>query len=220
MTRKLIIVGAGGAAAEALWVTQRLNALPDGPRWNVLGWVDEDPKRKGEIVDGLPIIGTPDHVGQEFGGNDILFHCAIGHNFHRRRLAAIFEGAGFTAATLVDPSAVIAPNAHVGAGSYVGPLAVLAPRARIGRHAMVNLGASVGHDCDCADFVQVCPGARLSGRSRLGEGAFVGSNGVVAPRIGIAEWATVGASSLATRDVPPRVTALGVPAKVLALPAA
>jgi sugar O-acyltransferase (sialic acid O-acetyltransferase NeuD family) len=218
MTRNLIIMGAGGAAADALWVIERLNALLGTKPWNVLGWVDEDPRRKGELVEGRPILGTPDHVCQEFGGHDIQFHCAVGHNFHRRRLARLFEAAGFEPATLIDPSAIIAGNAQIGPGAYIGPFVAIAARARLGRHAMVNLSASVGHDTHNADFVQICPGARISGHARLGEGAFVGSNGVVAPRVTIAEWATVGAGSLAVRDVPPNVTAFGVPAKNLALP--
>jgi sugar O-acyltransferase (sialic acid O-acetyltransferase NeuD family) len=218
MPRKLIIIGAGGAGIEALWVVQRLAATPSAEAWTVLGWVDEDPARKGELVEELPILGPPGDVCREFGGQGIWFHGAVGDNFHRRRLTGIFEQAGFQPATLIDPSAAIAASAQIGAGCYIAAQASIAPRARIGRHVMVNLGASIGHHSQCGDFCQVCPGGRVSGRALLGEGAFVGSNGVVAPRVSVAEWATVAASSLAVQNVPARATAIGVPARSLVPP--
>jgi sugar O-acyltransferase (sialic acid O-acetyltransferase NeuD family) len=218
MTQKLIIIGAGGAGIEALWVARRINDSATSARWQVLGWVDEDPSRKGELVEELPILGTPADVCEEFGGVGIRFHCAVGDNFHRRRLVGRFESAGFEAATLIDPGAVIAASAKIGTGSYIGPLAVIAPRAQIGRHVMVNLSVSVGHHSHVGDFSQICPGARISGRVHLDEGVFVGSNGVVAPKVSVAEWATVAAGSLAVRDVPARATALGVPARTLTVP--
>jgi serine acetyltransferase len=54
----------------------------------------------------------------------------------------------------------------------------------------------------------------------LGEGGFVGSNGVAAPGVAIADWATVGAASLVVHDVPAKATALGVPARILGRPSA
>jgi len=218
MNQKLIIVGAGGAGCEALWVVQRSNIVSPTRGLSVMGWVDDDPGRKGELVEGLPILGPSEEVCQELGGHGLMFHCAVGANRHRQRLAELFERAGFEAVALIDPSAIVAETAQIGPGTYIGPLAVVAPHARIGRHVLVNVGASVGHHSSCGDFSQVCPGARISGHSRLAEGVFIGSNGVVAPGVSVAEWATVGAASLAVRAVPPRATALGVPAKILALP--
>jgi len=218
MTRNLIIIGAGGAGIEALWVVQRVNATLPVPKWNVMGWVDEDPKRKDELVEELPILGSPEHVCREFGGKHVMFHCAVGINFHRQRLAGIFEQAGFEPASLIDPSAIVAPTATIGTGAYIAPLAVVAPLARLGRHVMVNLHASIGHHSCCGDFSQMCPGSRVASRVNLGEGVFVGSNGVVAPRVTVAEWVTVAANSLAARDVPPRATVLGVPARTMPVP--
>ena len=56
------------------------------------------------------------------------------------------------------------------------------------------------------------------GYSTVGEGVFVGSNGVLAPGVTINEWATVGAASFVLREVAAYVTAIGVPAKALATP--
>lgn len=185
---------------------------------DILGFADDNPDLEGNLIEGLPVLGTVTQVMREFGPTDYGFHCAIGKNQLRQNLAGVFERAGFEAVALIDPSAVIAETAQVGPGSYVGPLSIVAPHVRVGRHVLINVGASIGHHSRCADFTQVCPGARLSGHTHLAEGAFIGSNGVLAPGVSVGEWATVGAASLAARDVPARATALGVPAKILAVP--
>ncbi len=196
---------------EALFVATRMEG-----QWEPIGFCDDAPGLKGTVVAGLSVLDGIDGVVARLGAQGVWFHCAVGRNDQRKRIAERIETAGFQAATLVDPTAVLAPSAAVGAGTYVAPLAFVGPGAHVGRHVLVNVSASVGHHCTVGDFAQLCPGARLSGGATMGEGAFVGSNGVTVPLVRVGEWATLGAASLAVRDVPPRVTALGVPAAVRA----
>ncbi len=209
--KRLIIAGAGGAGSEALLVASRMRG-----EWELIGFCDDSPRLKGAFLEGVPVIGGIMEAIERFGGEKLWFHCAIGRNEARKRTAEKLEAGGFLPATLVDPTAVVAPTAVIGAGSYVGPFVFVGPGSRVGRHVLVNVTASVGHDSSVGDYCQVCPGARLSGGTVMGEGAFVGSNGVTVPLVRIGEWATLGASSLAARDVPPRVTSIGVPAAVRA----
>lgn len=213
--RKLVIVGAGGAGVEALWVARRMNSAAGPPVWDAIGFADDNPSLSGRTIAGLPVLGTPARIIQD-AGLKAFFYCAIGNNRQRQRQAEFWEAAGWQGATLIDPTAVVAPSAEIGAGSYIAPLAFIGPEVVLGRHALINTGASVGHHTVAGDFTQLCPGGRLSGHTRLGEGAFVGSNAVTVPGATVGEWATVAAASLVVRDVPPRVTAIGVPAKILA----
>ena len=215
---KILIIGAGGAGVEALWVAQRMMAAGKAPFGGIHGFAADNTKLAGTVVEGFSVFGTVEQMLGEFSGGLLRFHCAIGCNRHRRAIAALLEAQGWEAVSLADTSAIVAESAQVGLGTYIGPLSIIAPCVKLGRHVLVNVGASIGHHSHCADFSQACPGARISGHARLGEGAFVGSNGVVAPGVSVEEWATVGAASLAVRDVPPKATVLGVPARVLPLP--
>lgn len=219
MNRKLIIIGAGGAGSEALWVVHRLNAAVSTGKLSVLGWVDDNPSRKGEWLEGLPVLGPSGQVSQEFGGQDLLFHCAVGSNRHRQRLAELFERAGFEATTLIDPSAIIAETAQVGLGSYIGPLSIVAPHAQVGRHVLINTHAGVGHHAVIGDFAQLCPGVRVNGGCKVDTGAFLGSNATVHPGLSVGEGAIVGAGSFVIRSVKPRHSVLGVPARIMSRPA-
>lgn len=212
--KKLIIIGGGGAGLEALLVAQRSGEA----EWNILGFADDSTALQGRTLVGVPVMGSIDAVMKLHAGAEVWFHCAIGSNPTRERLAGAWEAGGFRAATLVDPTAVVAASATIGAGSFIAPQVFVGPEAKIGRHCLINVGASVGHHSVCGDYAQACPGARISGHCELGAGAFIGSNGVVAPGLTIGPKAVVAAASLAARDVPAGGTALGVPAKILAVP--
>ena len=153
---ELILLGAGGAGIEALMVAQRMAT------WSVLGFADDG---KRENVDGLPVLGGIAEVLERHSGLRSHFHCAMGDNRDRRRMAEIAESRGLIPANLVDPSAFIAPSATMGAGVYAAPFSFVGPQARVGRHVLLNVGVSVGHHSDLSDYCQLCPGARVSGKS-------------------------------------------------------
>ncbi|MGA3006380.1 MAG: acetyltransferase [Opitutaceae bacterium] len=208
--KSLIIIFAGGAGIEAAWVARRMGG------WTIEGFADDAAALRGTTICDTPVLGTVQGVLDKYQGSAPYFHCASGDNRLRARLAGLFEARGFRPATLIDPSAIVATTARIGAGCYLAPQVFVGPEAVLQHHVLVNVAASLGHHCIADDFVQICPGARISGKARLETGAFVGSNGTVAPGIRIGEWSSLGAGSLAARDIPPRVSALGVPARVTA----
>jgi len=217
--KQLIIVGAGGAGAEALWVARRINQAAGRLIWDLVGVADDNPARTGQELDGVPVVGTAAQAMARWREQDIRFLCAIGNNRQRQRLAEAWEAAGFAAAALVDPSAIVADTAVVGPGTYVGPLSIVAPHAVVGRHVLINTHVGVGHHAVIADFAQLCPGVRVNGGCKVDKGAFLGSNAVVHPGQTIGEGASIGANSFVIRSVKPRFSMLGVPARIVSRPA-
>jgi acetyltransferase-like isoleucine patch superfamily enzyme len=63
--------------------------------------------------------------------------------------------------------------------------------------------------------VFVAHAVSTSGGVMIEDGAFIGTNATIIPRIRIGKWATVGAGSVVVRDVPPYATVVGNPAKVI-----
>jgi sugar O-acyltransferase (sialic acid O-acetyltransferase NeuD family) len=217
--RKLLIIGAGGFGAVAASLADDINAIAIARDraipWEVVGYADSDPAKRGTQLGGRMVHGTIDEIGRAIGGSELCFFCAIGDNNARARIVRIAEKFGWKPATLVHPTAVLASNVEIGAGSYIGPAAVISFNTKIGAHVVIDMHVSIGHDAVLNDFCAVFPGARISGRCSLGEYALVGSNATLLPETCVRERAVVGASSLAHGLVETDTTILGVPGRVV-----
>jgi len=212
---KLVIVGAGGLGAEVAAAVKNMNA--DQPTYELLGFCDDDSQKKGTTVDGIPVLGSPEEVERTLG-NRLGYLCAIGSNRARMALVGRLSALGWEGSRVIDPSVVRAASARIGPGSYVAPGTVLSPFVEIGSHVIVNFNCSITHNVVLESHSQVAPGGRISGFGILRTGAFVASNGVVAPGVTVGRWATLGACSFAMKDVKDGVTAVGVPARVVFRP--
>jgi sugar O-acyltransferase (sialic acid O-acetyltransferase NeuD family) len=209
--RALIIVGCGGFGKEMLWTAQRLNAVQ--PSYELIGYCDDDPAKQGQVVYGYPVLGSPEAAAAELFERP-GFICSIGDNQVRARVVARVLALGWTPVSILDPTVIVADDAVVGVGTYVGARSMLCPNARIGDHVIINNLCTIGHDSQLGDFAQVSPGGRVSGASRIAEGALLGSNAVVAQCRSVGRYATLGAGSFAMTDIPDEATAIGIPARV------
>lgn len=186
--------------------------------WNILGCCDDNPEIRHTQIGGYPVLGPPDQLSRELVG-EVWFHCAIGRNRVREKVALRMSALGWIPATLIHPSVIIGRGVEVGSGCYIGAGTVLAPEATIGDYVLINTLAGIGHHSTVADFAQVCPGARVNGTCRVDKYAFLGSNSSLQPGIVVGEGACVGANSYAIRSVAPLVTVMGVPARIVGGPA-
>ena len=209
--KTLVVMGAGGFGPEVVWAAGQVNAVQ--PTFDIVGYCDDEGSKKGGAIDGLPILGRPEEAPVPAGG--IHFVCAIGSNSVRAKIVPRLLALGWKPATVIDPSVMVAPGVTVGEGTYVGAGCILAPHAAVGRHVIVNHHCSIGHNSTLEDYVQVSPGGRVSGACVLKEGAYLGSNAVVAQGKSLGRYAKLGACSFAVSNIPDGATAIGIPARVM-----
>jgi sugar O-acyltransferase (sialic acid O-acetyltransferase NeuD family) len=90
-----------------------------------------------------------------------------------------------------------------------------------GDFGIYNLNCTVGHDCIMQDFVNVAPGANISGNVLIEQGAYIGTNAAVLQgrsvenKIRIGKFSVVGAGSVITKSVPEKTVVVGVPGRPL-----
>lgn len=214
MTRKIALFGAGGFAREVLQVILDINETnPSAPPWQPVGFaVDPDFSKKTDIHD-LPILGSTEWLKANPEVNVVI---AIGSSAARRRIANhISKVASNSFATLVHPKAWIGRRVNIAPGTVICAGALITTDVTIGAHVHVNIGCTIGHDSALSDFVTLNPGTNISGNVSVETGAEIGTGSVIIPRADIGEWSIVGAGTVVTKPIPPNVTAVGAPAKVI-----
>jgi sugar O-acyltransferase (sialic acid O-acetyltransferase NeuD family) len=174
--------------------------------------VEEGFGAPGTIVNGLPILGGFDWLGEHAGVETV---CAVGPPELRLRLADKARDAGARFANLIHPSATLTRHVSFGEGVVVAAGAALTNAVRVGDHVHVNVHCSISHDCVVGSFAYLAPGVRVTGKVTLGEGCYVGAGAVIADGRTVGAWSTVGAGAVVVDDVADNATVVGVPARVI-----
>ena len=90
-------------------------------------------------------------------------------------IAAVVES-GISAASHVDPSAVVASGCQIDAGAVIGPGATIAARCRIHANAVVGPGVQIGEDCSIGDGASLTH-CILDDRVTIHPGVRIGQDG-------------------------------------------
>lgn len=203
--RDLIILGAGEFALEAKEI-----ALAAG-KFRIACFIEGlERSRTRSPLDGIAVRWVDELAAMDRAH---LVLCAIGSP-KRRPLIERARSQGFEFATVVHPSAQVSPSARLGAGCLVGAGAVIGAAARVHDHVILNRGVLVGHHVEIGEAATLGPGANVAGGAAVGEGAVIGMGALVLDHRRVGRGAQIGAGAVVTRDVPERVQALGVPARV------
>lgn len=208
---ELVVIGAGGHGAETIAYLRRL-----GAKVRLLGAIDDG---RTEMPGGARHLGGIDRLLELAARRKRVLHyiTAVGDNATRMKIVARIEAARIARLkpwTLVHPDARAGTlDVLIGEGSCLAPAAIVTTRARIGRHCILNVKASVSHDCIVGDYCNLNPGATICGGVTLGEGCYIGAGATIVPGATIGAWTTVGAGAVVVGDLPGGVTAVGVPAR-------
>ncbi len=208
---KLVIWGASGHARVVADI-----AKLEG-RYQLVAFVDElgnAAPAQGQSLCGVPVLG-PERVFErltQLGATHVVpgFGACAG----RRALLERVDQTPLKFATLVHPRAIVASGVRLGEGSVVAAGSILNPGTEVGRGVIINTGAIVDHDCWIGDAVHIAPGARLAGNVRVGDATWIGLGAMVTEQRTVGAETLIGAGAVVVGDIPERVVAYGVPARV------
>ncbi|UQZ36917.1 acetyltransferase [Paenibacillus sp. PK3_47] len=205
--RKIVIWGSGGHAREVHWLCEELEI-------HVEGFLDERPEMKGQMVDGVPVLGTLDDI--KLLKNEVELVCSgVGDPALKKRFVITTLKSGFRISSpLVHPLVQISRRNSIGEGSIIFEGALLSGNIKIGQHVNINRGASLSHDVVIGNYVSIAPGVRLAGNVTVDEGAFIGIAASVREKRHIGCWSTIGGGAFVKEDIPAFTLAAGVPAVI------
>lgn len=119
--------------------------------------------------------------------------------------------------TFIHPSAQIMDtldeSIKLGEGTFIGANSILTTNIIIGKHAILNRGNQIGHDCRIGDYFSAMPGAIVSGNVEIQDFVYMGTNSSIKERMSVYSLVTIGSNSTVVKPIIEPGIYVGVPAK-------
>ena len=182
------------------------------PGYEVTAFVENLEKdRCNQQLEDLPILWIDEAA--KYASTHLVI-CALS-TAHRRGYVDQAAALGLRLATLIHPAARISKRATLAPGCFVSSNVSIATRATLGQCAFVNRNASIGHHTTIGDYCTIQPNATVAGVVSIGADTYVGMGAMIIERKTIGQGCLIAAGALVTTDLPARVCAMGLPAKII-----
>ncbi|MCD8327078.1 MAG: NeuD/PglB/VioB family sugar acetyltransferase [Lachnospiraceae bacterium] len=216
--KNLLIIGAGGCGREVLQWAKDVNTalIREGkqPRWNIKGFLDDNPRAlDGKKCDICVLSSVDDY---EISEND-EFICSIGSSVIRERVMDKMKERGAAFTGIVHPTAIVADSAVLGEAVIIYPFALISDNAVIGDGCIVNMYSSIAHDSKLGRYCTISAHCDVTGMCTLGEHVFMGTTSNLVPSSRVGNHVYICAGSTVMTRLRDGVKVLGCPARKVAL---
>lgn len=198
-----IIVGAGSLGRE-LYMYLGLHVA------GVNAFFVDDNAQPDQMVYGHPVVdrirGAPEPHAQIF--------VAIANPAVRRKMRAALIASGLRIADYKHNTATRMLGRSEHSQNLQLPYSLVSTGCKIEPGLLLNVYASVGHDCTIGHCCTFGPYAGIAGGVTLGDHVTLGMGAKILPGIKIGHRAVIGAGAVVLRDVPDDATVFGNPARI------
>jgi sugar O-acyltransferase (sialic acid O-acetyltransferase NeuD family) len=211
MIRRVILIGRSDQGRQVIDIIEEVGGM------EIVGVLDRRGEH-GDLVAGYPLLGSDEELAAHAASNGATaFVVAIGDNSDRHRVLTreMATCSNLESLRVVHPSAVIARSATIGPGSIVMAGVVVSNGCRVGTGALLGTRSSLDHDSALGACASLAPGVTTGGGVRIGDRTAIGLGANVIHGVAIGNSTVVGAGALVVKDLPDRVVAYGVPARVV-----
>ena len=149
----------------------------------------------------------------EFNPEEYLMMVAVADSYDRKTIVDKLpkETKYFT---FIHPTVqIMDSNIEVGEGSFIGSNSILTTNIKLGKHALLNRGNHIGHDCEIGDYFSAMPCAIVGGNVSIGKKVYMGSCSNIREKIKIIANTTIGMNAAVVKNITESGIYVGVPAK-------
>ncbi|WP_207423839.1 NeuD/PglB/VioB family sugar acetyltransferase [Desertivirga brevis] len=204
----LVIVGAGSVGGHlALNLEEYTGSL------NLLGFVDDDPRKQGTKVFGFEVLGKIDWLLER---ENLAVVVGIAFpNIKAKIIEKLRANRGLVFPTLISSKAWISKGTVIGDGCLIYPGVSINYGCNISDFVIINMNSAIGHDCTIGKYTSLAPGVNLGGHTNIGRVVEIGIGASTKQSVEIADGAVIGGQTMLIESVFPGEKVIGVPGRVL-----
>ena len=207
--QKVLIIGSSGLSKVIIDVFEK-----EG-KYQILGLLD-DFRNIGDETLGYKIVGkVEDLPGLLSDNTNCEIFIAIGDNWARHKvMIRVLEIApNIEFASTIHPSAQIGKNVKIGKGVVIMAGAIINSDTYIGDFTILNVKASISHDCKMHEYSSLGPNVTIGGYVTIGEFSAICIGATIKDRVNIGNHSIIGAGALLLKDCEDNIVMYGVPAQ-------
>lgn len=202
---KIIVVGAGGHAAEIEDYIDFYNKSrnEEDQVFDIKGYLDDNPESYKRYPFKAPYLGEIQNHKIEKNCHYII---AIANIKYRRPVIEHLEASGAHFVGFVHPTSTISRSAELGRGVVIAPNVNIGPMVKIGDFNMINSRASIGHDTRVGNFNFITPNVCFSGFTTVGDENMFGINSATIPNVSIGSKNIIAAGMIVDKSIQDNTT--------------
>jgi len=164
---------------------------------------------------GRPLLTSLDWIGKlkELGIRKVL--PLVPNNRDRFRQIETARQNGFELVSAIHPTVTFLAGATIEPGVWINAGSIIGYKAEIEAGVLINTGVQIDHHNVLENCCQVDPGVVTAGNVTLRKCCQIHTGATIINRIEIGEDSIIGAGAVVIDNIPPRCTAVGVPARVI-----
>lgn len=177
-----------------------------------------DDGQAGSVLNAYPVLSYVDFLKDKSA--EKLVTIAIANSTVREKLSIQLEQDNIKAISVVAANTLIFDQVEIGEGSLFCSFTHVTSNVKIGKYFHANIYSYIAHDCVIGDYVTFAPGVKCNGNINIEDHAYIGTGAIIKqgtpdkPLV-IGKGAIVGMGAVVTKSVPPGVTVVGNPARIL-----
>jgi sugar O-acyltransferase (sialic acid O-acetyltransferase NeuD family) len=196
--KDVIIIGAGGHAAEIdeyIVYNQKVIGVKE---LNIVGFLDDNPSNYDSYQFSAPLLGGLKDYKVAPG---ISYMIGIANLRYRRLFVDRFKSEGAHFVSFIHCGAYVSASAIIGEGSIIGPNVNIGPNVKIGSYTLINSRCSLGHDTTVGDYNFISPNVCFSGFTEIGDENLFGINSATIPGVKVGSRNKIAAGMILDQDV-------------------
>jgi len=210
MKKKILIFSAGPASREVFQLIESINKFREA--WEVIGYVDDDPKKVGKNIDNVKVYSSINKPKQ----SEIYAICGISNIPLRKK---IFEEEiiknKFQLTNLIHPLVEIPTSFKIGFGNIIFGNVHISFEVSIKNFSLISNYCDLGHNLIANSYFIAMPSVVIGGNCKIGEKTFIGSGAKIHQGLNIGSNCKIGMGALITSDIKNNMSVIDYPRKTI-----